>query len=69
LPPYNHNQNIDFLPQAPLALFLIHSLIHQVTLYKESPVTISIINYIKKHHLPNNRQTLQITYSTITSTN
>ncbi|WP_458575444.1 ATP-binding protein, partial [Staphylococcus epidermidis] len=67
--PYNHNENIHFLPQAGLPLFLIHSLIHQLTVYKQSPLTITIINYIKKEHVRNNPERLEITYSTITSTN
>lgn len=48
LGPYNDNENIDFLREGGLGLFLIESLMDEVTVYKESGVTISMIKYIKK---------------------
>ena len=48
LGPYNDNENIDFLREGGLGLFLIESLMDEVTVYKESGVTISMIKYIKR---------------------
>ncbi|MDU3556543.1 MAG: RNA polymerase sigma factor SigB [Staphylococcus epidermidis] len=51
LGPYNDNENIDFLREGGLGLFLIESLMDEVTVYKESGVTISMIKYIKKEQV------------------
>ncbi len=45
--PYDKNENID-LREGGLGLFLIESLMDEVTVYKESGVTISMTKYIKK---------------------
>ena len=47
LGPYKDNENIDFLREGGLGLFLIESLMDEVT-DKNSGVTISMIKYIKK---------------------
>ena len=46
--PYDKDENIDFLREGGLGLFLIESLMDEVTVYKESGVTISMTKYIKK---------------------
>lgn len=48
LGPYQENENIDFLREGGLGLFLIESLMDEVKVSKESGVTISMIKYIKK---------------------
>lgn len=48
LGPYKENENIDFLREGGLGLFLIESLMDEVTVDKQSGVTISMIKYIKK---------------------
>lgn len=48
LGPYQDNENIDFLREGGLGLFLIESLMDEVTVDKETGVTISMIKYIKK---------------------
>ena len=48
LGPYDENENIDFLREGGLGLFLIESLMDEVKVFKESGVTISMIKYIKK---------------------
>lgn len=46
--PYDKDENIDFLREGGLGLFLIESLMDEVTVYKESGVTISMTKYIKR---------------------
>ena len=60
LGPYNDNENIDFLREGGLGLFLIESLMDEVTVYKESGVTISMIKYIKKEQVRNNGERVEI---------
>ena len=60
LGPYNDNENIDFLREGGLGLFLIESLMDEVTVYKESGVTISMIKYIKKEQVRNNDERVEI---------
>ncbi len=52
--PYDKDENIDFLREGGLGLFLIESLMDEVTVYKESGVTISMTKYIKKEQVRNN---------------
>ncbi|SUM70039.1 serine-protein kinase RsbW [Staphylococcus hominis] len=60
LGPYQENENIDFLREGGLGLFLIESLMDEVTVSKESGVTISMIKYIKKEQVPNNDERVEI---------
>ncbi|TBW82543.1 ATP-binding protein, partial [Staphylococcus hominis] len=53
-------ENIDFLREGGLGLFLIESLMDEVTVYKESGVTISMIKYIKKEQVRNNDERVEI---------
>lgn len=45
---YDKNENIDFLCEGGLGLFLIEFLMDEVIVYKEFGVIISMIKYIKK---------------------
>lgn len=58
--PYDKNENIDFLREGGLGLFLIESLMDEVTVYKESGVTISMTKYIKKEQVRNNGERVEI---------
>ena len=60
LGPYQENENIDFLREGGLGLFLIESLMDEVKVSKESGVTISMIEYIKKEQVPNNDERVEI---------
>lgn len=60
LGPYQENENIDFLREDGLGLFLIESLMDEVKVSKESGVTISMIKYIKKEQVPNNDERVEI---------
>lgn len=60
LRPYQENENIDFLREGGLGLFLIESLMDEVKVSKESGVTISMIKYIKKEQVPNNDERVEI---------
>lgn len=60
LGPYQVNENIDFLREGGLGLFLIESLMDEVKVSKESGVTISMIKYIKKEQVPNNDERVEI---------
>ncbi|QGR80110.1 anti-sigma B factor RsbW [Staphylococcus hominis] len=60
LEPYQENENIDFLREGGLGLFLIESLMDEVKVSKESGVTISMIKYIKKEQVPNNDERVEI---------
>ena len=60
LGPYQENENIDFLREGGLGLFLIESLMDEVKVSKESGVTISMIKYIKKEQVPNNDERVEI---------
>lgn len=60
LGPYQENENIDFLREGGLGLFLIESLMDAVKVSKESGVTISMIKYIKKEQVPNNDERVEI---------
>ena len=50
----------DFLREGGLGLFLIESLMDEVTVYKESGVTISMTKYIKKEQVRNNGERVEI---------
>ncbi|RIO54759.1 anti-sigma B factor RsbW [Staphylococcus hominis] len=60
LGPYQENENIDFLREGGLGLFLIESLMDELKVSKESGVTISMIKYIKKEQVPNNDERVEI---------
>ena len=60
LGPYQENENIDFLREGGLGLFLIESLMDEVKVSKKSGVTISMIKYIKKEQVPNNDERVEI---------
>ena len=60
LGPYQENENIDFLREGGLGLFLIESLMDEVKVSKESGVTISMIKYIKKEQVRNNGERVEI---------
>ncbi|TRL27239.1 anti-sigma B factor RsbW [Staphylococcus chromogenes] len=60
LGPYQDNENIDFLREGGLGLFLIESLMDEVTFVKETGVTISMIKYIKKEQVRNNDERVEI---------
>ncbi|MFT2204806.1 anti-sigma B factor RsbW [Staphylococcus chromogenes] len=60
LGPYQDNENIDFLREGGLGLFLIESLMDEVTVVKETGVTISMIKYIKKEQVRNNDERVEI---------
>lgn len=60
LGPYQENENIDFLREGGIGLFLIESLMDEVKVSKESGVTISMIKYIKKEQVPNNDERVEI---------
>ncbi|GGI33650.1 MULTISPECIES: anti-sigma B factor RsbW [Staphylococcus] len=60
LGPYQDNENIDFLREGGLGLFLIESLMDEVTVDKETGVTISMIKYIKKEQVRNNDERVEI---------
>lgn len=60
LGPYQENENIDFLREGGLGLFLIESLMDEVTVDKKSGVTISMIKYIKKEQVRNNGERVEI---------
>lgn len=57
---YQENENIDFLREGGLGLFLIESLMDEVKVSKESGVTISMIKYIKKEQVRNNGERVEI---------
>ncbi|UBH08361.1 anti-sigma B factor RsbW [Macrococcus armenti] len=46
LGPYNENENVDFIREGGLGLFLIESLMDEVNVKKDSGVTISMTKYI-----------------------
>ncbi|NWK84823.1 anti-sigma B factor RsbW [Staphylococcus sp. GSSP0090] len=60
LGPYKEDENIDFLREGGLGLFLIESLMDEVTVDKQSGVTISMIKYIKKEQVRNNGERVEI---------
>lgn len=60
LGPYNENENIDFLREGGLGLFLIESLMDEVTVDKNSGVTISMTKYIKKEQVRNDDERVEI---------
>ncbi len=60
LGPYQENENIDFLREGGLGLFLIESLMDEVTVDKETGVTISMIKYIRKEQMRNNGERVEI---------
>ncbi|MEB7825336.1 anti-sigma B factor RsbW [Staphylococcus chromogenes] len=60
LGPYQDNENIDFLREGGLGLFLIESLMDEVSVDKETGVTISMIKYIKKEQVRNNDERVEI---------
>ncbi|BBJ16217.1 hypothetical protein SAKG18_20680 [Staphylococcus aureus] len=51
---------IRTLSEGGLGLFLIESLMDEVTVYKESGVTISMTKYIKKEQVRNNGERVEI---------
>lgn len=60
LGPYQEDENIDFLRESGLGLFLIESLMDEVTVDKRSGVTISMIKYIKKEQVRNDGERVEI---------
>ncbi|MBI5975484.1 anti-sigma B factor RsbW [Staphylococcus canis] len=60
LGPYQENENVDFLREGGLGLFLIESLMDEVTVDKDTGVTISMIKYIRKEQVPNNDERAEI---------
>ncbi|MGV3129604.1 anti-sigma B factor RsbW [Staphylococcus simulans] len=60
LGPYKQNENIDFLREGGLGLFLIESLMDEVKVNKDNGVTISMIKYIKKEQVHNNGERVEI---------
>lgn len=60
LGPYQYNENIDFLREGGLGLFLIESLMDEVTVDKTTGVTISMIKFIKKERVQNNDERVEI---------
>ena len=60
LGPYSENENIDFLREGGLGLFLIESLMDEVKVNKDNGVTISMIKYIKKEQVHNNGERVEI---------
>lgn len=60
LGPYQENENIDYLREGGLGLFLIESLMDEVTVDKQSGVTISMIKYLKKEQVRNNDERVEI---------
>lgn len=60
LGPYQENENIDFLREGGLGLFLIESLMDEVTVNKDNGVTINMIKYIKKEQVRNNGERVEI---------
>lgn len=60
LGPYKYNENIDFLREGGLGLFLIESLMDEVTVDKATGVTISMIKFIKKERVQNNDERVEI---------
>ncbi|UXV38381.1 anti-sigma B factor RsbW [Staphylococcus simulans] len=60
LGPYSENENIDFLREGGLGLFLIESLMDEFKVNKDNGVTISMIKYIKKEQVHNNGERVEI---------
>ncbi|EKU47126.1 anti-sigma B factor RsbW [Staphylococcus massiliensis] len=60
LGPYTDDENIDFLREGGLGLFLIESLMDEVTVDKDRGVTISMIKYIRKEQVRNNGERVEI---------
>lgn len=60
LGPYQDNENVDFLREGGLGLFLIESLMDELTVDKDTGVTISMIKYIRKEQVPNNDERAEI---------
>ncbi|QLK86479.1 anti-sigma B factor RsbW [Staphylococcus sp. 17KM0847] len=59
LGPYQQNENIDFLREGGLGLFLIEALMDEVTVSKDAGVTISMIKYIKKEQVRNHDESIE----------
>ncbi|TDM21098.1 anti-sigma B factor RsbW [Macrococcoides caseolyticum] len=51
LGPYEENENIDFIREGGLGLFLIESLMDEVNVKKDSGVTISMTKYITEEQV------------------
>ncbi|WP_186299203.1 anti-sigma B factor RsbW [Staphylococcus pettenkoferi] len=60
LGPYQENENIDYLREGGLGLFLIESLMDEVSVDKESGVTISMTKYLNKEQVRNNDERVEI---------
>ncbi|REH82545.1 anti-sigma B factor RsbW [Staphylococcus felis] len=60
LGPYQDDENVDFLREGGLGLFLIESLMDEVTVDKDTGVTISMIKYIRKEQVRNNDERAEI---------
>lgn len=60
LGPYQDNESINFLREGGLGLFLIESLMDEVTIDKTSGVTISMIKFIRKEQVRNNDERVEI---------
>ncbi len=51
LGPYEENENIDFIREGGLGLFLIESLMDEVNVKKDSGITISMTKYITEEQV------------------
>lgn len=60
LGPYQNDENIDFLREGGLGLFLIEVLMDDVTVSKETGVTISMTKYIKKEQVQKHDESIEL---------
>lgn len=60
LGPYQDDENIDFLREGGLGLFLIEALMDEVTVRKETGVTISMTKYIKKEQVQTHDESIEL---------
>ncbi|UXR77836.1 MULTISPECIES: anti-sigma B factor RsbW [unclassified Staphylococcus] len=60
LGPYQDDENIDFLREGGLGLFLIEALMDEVTVRKETGVIISMTKYIKKEQVQNHDESIEL---------
>ncbi len=58
LGPYNEDDNIDYLREGGLGLFLIETLMDKVSFRKEPGVTISMTKYINESQVHPNGETI-----------
>lgn len=60
LGPYQDDENIDFLREGGLGLFLIEALMDEVTVRKETGVTISMTKYINKEQVQTHDESIEL---------